>query len=851
MAIGMTINYVRCSLDHGYIHHWLTLGPRVIHASLKPLAADPGFAGEPVEPATPDDDLVEFGEIKLQWQPFACREDHLVDLTQSCPAGRCLQGWAYSELWVSAETQGELTLTVTTQTEVWLNGALLGSYAPTDQPLGTFQINLTLAVGHNALLLRLTSPKDGVGPLAAAVHLKPRVGEVAVALPTRVVPLERRQQLERCFAAAYLKQDVFTRDDEIVVAWPSPTPPDRSASSGITLTLRVKRPDGRIYAETTRRVGAGSEVSLGPVYQFPAGPLQVQFMPELREYYERNMRVRRTLSLWSLGNCPYAEAPSDEYPQRRRDALVSAARLEADIFSELAKMALGWWSRVEWNTVRTAADRVREGLSGPGAARDLLGLAALLARHGNVERFPSNVRQTVEGALLEADYGVGRAPPGRADDVAFLANTAGILVGQCYPDRHLPRMALTGAQLRKTSEAQALKWMRACASRGFPGGVVDRTLETVLGSLAHLIDLAEDHTVWELANVLFDKTLFHLGMGTFKGVLGVGRGDATTAELLGGQFSASAAISRLMWGSGVFNNTTLGTVSVACMESYRLPVLLRRIAIDTPPQVESVEHHAPHQALPQVTSVMYRTPDFMLGALQDYQPGTAGSTAHIWQASLGPGATVFVTHPASMSLHDSWHPNFWRGNRVHPRVIQWRDALVALHILPADDWLGFTHAYFPRHAFDATILRDGWAFARKGNGYLAVTAAQGLTQVCDGPGAYRELRSKGRENVWVCQMGRAAQDGLFEEFQAHVLATPIRFDPRGVRWTTVRGDTLDIHWDSLPRRNGELLPLEPAGAIESTYCTAPFPIDVMDIQVENMIMRLDFREVTNNAEDQS
>jgi len=67
--------------------------------------------------------------------------------------------------------------------------------------------------------------------------------------------------------------------------------------------------------------------------------------------------------------------------------------------------------------------------------------------------------------------------------------------------------------------------------------------------------------------------------------------------------------------------------------------------------------------------------------------------------------------------------------------------VIAVHQLPDDDWLGFTHAYFPAWAFDEYALRDGWAFARKGEGYLALTAAHGLEFITRGGNAYRELRS--------------------------------------------------------------------------------------------------------------
>jgi len=126
----------------------------------------------------------------------------------------------------------------------------------------------------------------------------------------------------------------------------------------------------------------------------------------------------------------------------------------------------------------------------------------------------------------------------------------------------------------------------------------------------------------------------------------------------------------------------------------------------------------------------------MLSSAQDYFPGEPGRAEHIWQATLGPDAVVFVNHPVCLSQKRAYQPNYWRGNGVLPRVAQWKDLLIALYRLPDDDWLGYTHAHFPIAALDEYALREGWAFARKGEGYLALKASQGFTLVKSGNSAY-------------------------------------------------------------------------------------------------------------------
>ena len=98
-------------------------------------------------------------------------------------------------------------------------------------------------------------------------------------------------------------------------------------------------------------------------------------------------------------------------------------------------------------------------------------------------------------------------------------------------------------------------------------------------------------------------------------------------------------------------------------------------------------------------------------------------------------------------------------------MAQWRDALIALYRLPDDDWMGLTHAYFPAHAFDTYMIRDGWAFAQKGDGYLALTAARGMNFVRTGLAAYRELSTPGPHNVWLCQFGEGPSMAISSRFR--------------------------------------------------------------------------------------
>jgi hypothetical protein len=241
--------------------------------------------------------------------------------------------------------------------------------------------------------------------------------------------------------------------------------------------------------------------------------------------------------------------------------------------------------------------------------------------------------------------------------------------------------------------------------------------------------------------------------------------------------------------------------------------------------------------------VSYRTPEYVLSSLADRAAGEAGHSEQVWRATLSPEAIVFVNQPGSSSESDSRLPGYWAGNARLPRVGQWRDALIAMHRVDETDILPWTRAYFPCATFDEYVLRDGWAFARVGDGYLALTCSTGITLTSEGRYALRELRAAGPAPTWLVQMGRAALDGDFQNFQANVLAATYVHTPESVRWTTIRGDDLHLAWsgpfsvNGVPDASGAMAqPMH----IDSAYARAELPCTSMDIRLDDDLLRLDF-----------
>lgn len=871
------MNVLDYCTNSGYIDHWLVAGPRVLEVPdlerfygydfrvrIARHYAAPALdiAQTPVEGATFEAD----GQ-PLIWQYYACGEDHFVDLSDFYHLVSHLRAWAYAEIIAPDERQVSLTITANGPADVWLNGCHVHHHEHVQPQIpASVPFTANLQQGVNAVLVRFEAVAARECPMVMALRID-ATEEFPVRLPTHQRHVELRAAIEPALAAAFLDRDVFEAGDEIVVRWS----PD-AAFAEQTVCVRVQNARGQIFAEALPAVRPGAAQSFGRAAQLRDGAYQILLMPNPETYYLHNVRLTRSIPFVVMHN-RYSATPYGTYEERRIEALHDAVQ-RGGLYSEIARMELETWDAPNLDVILSAIDGINR-------RRDcsdfsLIGLLGAVLRYGKDERFPAALREPLEACILGFRYWADE--PGVdamwfwSENHRILFHACEILAGQTFPDRVFTNSGLSGEAHRLKGERLALDWLRKRAAGGFREWDSNTYFEHDALALSHLADLAANDQVRELAAVILDKLLFTMAINSFRGVFGSTHGRAYTVGIKGARRDLTSGIGRLLWGMGVFNEAILGTVALACARTYALPPVIAEIATAS---VEELRHRERHAGVNvwdldmaegpwEVNKVTFKTPDFMLCSAQDHHPGERGVQQHIWQATLSHDAVVFVTHPPCIAEDNSHRPNAWHGNVVLPRAAQWRETLIAIHHIPPRNdwfdharpdgsldpahpqtyvdpaWMGWTHAYFPIFAFDEYVLRDGWAFARVGAGYLALTAANGLTLVTAGRNAFRELRSAGWPNCWVCMMGRAACDGDFAAFQERVLALRVVFDNLRVQCETLRGDQLAFGWEGPLLVNGEEQPLSGFKHYDSPICACDLGAPSMDIAGWETVLRLDF-----------
>jgi hypothetical protein len=833
--------FLEYALDSGYVHNWLVAGPhatpvddlerfskedraieiaRHYHKSISDILQPP-VEWEPFQ----------VGGTELAWRYYRCLTDHYVDLSAAYPGIRYVRAWAYAQIVSPSDQVALLTLTTHGPADVWLNRAHLHRQEHLDnQNPQSVSFQGTLQGGTNEILVRFEVTAMGDRPNVMALHLGDEIApQTAVRLPVQHTNVTRRQKLERVFDQVHIEHPVSVRGANVSFRW------DDEVDTVDEFVYWLQAESGMISLHGHGRVEAGTSKSVGEkLITLDQGPYHLTFIPPTHAIERYGIRYRKHLPFHVLDHA-YSDAYYGTVPERRREALDHSVRIQGNLHAEIAKLALGQWAAVDQDVVLNAVSRTQDPQQ--DSVVDLLALLGALRRHAGQQVLPQDIEQAIQDSALcyryahdETDAGVTQQSP---ESGAILLHACEILAGQCYPDSTFSSTGHEGSWHRARGEASALEWLRARGAEGFADWDSHTGFERIIVALTHIFDLAEDERVREWAAIVLDKLLFTVAVNSFKGLFGSTHRHARASMIAGGQLEATSGITRLLWGMGVWNPHIAGLVSLA-VSDYELPTMIASIATDLADEMWHRERH------PGVNKATYRTADYMLSSAQDHHPGEQGDDQHIWQATLGPDAVVFVNHPACISQIDAQRPNFWAGNRVLPRVAQWKDVLVAVHKLPPDDWLGFCHAHFPVHEFDEWLIEDGWAFAHKGHAYMALACSQAPRLVKRGPAAFRELRAQGSEQVWLCMMGREATDGSFAAFREKIQGLQMAWQELGVQCETLRSETLSFGWTGPLRVDGVEQSLAGQKHYDGPHCTAEWPAAQMDIQYGEYTVRLRF-----------
>ncbi len=481
----MELSYLRYDLVDGYIHNWLVAGPQQI-----PLEGDSwdgqsgketlgqietqqetGLTEEPPEWSRFLCHKVMIGDYEGVWAYHRTQEDHFIDLSIVSPVRQLVRAWAYTQVNVPSDQDVTLLLTAFGPVDVWINGRHAYHHGAVDQGMQTISFSVPFSVGRNAILVSFARVASGACTFAIAlrvvspsrsIEVPPR--GAAVAIPTTITPVRRRRELERTFEAARLNQTVYERFDRIFIQF---DPVIGRWARGFALQLQARNGETFAEVEVGPRPVKDHDATLGQAYSYPERFYNVVLTPTTDEYVNQKMWATRVLPFWGLDNNRHSDAPYGDLLERRSEALKQAARYPDDVYAEMAKMAISWWSVVEPPVI------LRAGRSCEGTALQAVLVSSCWAycyRRERLVRYCAFLEEAIVG--YEADDHPASEPEGDStlDAEFYVCCMCETLAGQhVFADRVFPASGQRKSGIAERAAKSAMRWQECARDGGCMG----------------------------------------------------------------------------------------------------------------------------------------------------------------------------------------------------------------------------------------------------------------------------------------------------------------------------------------------------------------------------------------------
>jgi hypothetical protein len=414
----------------------------------------------------------------------------------------------------------------------------------------------------------------------------------------------------------------------------------------------------------------------------------------------------------------------------------------------------------------------------------------------------------------------------------LLFHVAEWMAGQLFPTEEFTNSRMRGLYHATKGRTYIAEWLRQRGRFGFDEFHSNSYYPVNIAPLINVYDFAiyEDAKLKQMAGAVLDYAFFNLAADSLNGVFGTAHGRSYGINLKYPDMEGTSATCWLLYGAGTLNRGTSGMSQVAIATSgYKLPPILAAIATDSSAVVESkIRQGILPGTAPNANFCVYRTPDYMMSALQDYRKGEYESSSHVAQVTLGNKAVVFWSCPHTSGEGSGLRPDYWSGHTTLPRAVQYRNVMSITWRLTPIAWM--SHCFLEQERFDEVRFSGNWACARVGAGYVAIYSQNGMALGASGQYAGRELVCSAPENTWLVECGREADWGSFDAFVEAVTAASIESKDGVTTYVSPSIGSLVTGWDVTPTVNAEPIALRGYPLVESAWASSAFGSGEMTIR---------------------
>lgn len=740
-----------------------------------------------------------FGQLKTpgMYFPFG-NIGYDASFFYKCPT--YLRTYCYGDLEMPKEEETELEMETCGGMTLWNNGELIADYIPfTRNMVKRRKVKIRFTEGRNHLVVCLDDlaerDTDYYFRLRYCGNQNPRL-----LLPVpESAEAEQIKRYERILDGLYFTKESY--GEGMICA----SLPKEESYREDELLVQVGNKGG---ATSCLLCPGMEQAELLPSSSVLPGYVAFEF-----EMKSGSVSIRRRIGcqiVWKK----LQERGSEEIDERRRAFLeVLCAYGRRDIYKAAAIL------KTRGDT-GLAEEMILDMLKGVNAREDCsdFGFIVILYIYKTFrERLSNAVLDEIRRAAVNYRYWIDE--PG--DDVmwffsenhALLFHICQYLAGSFFPDEYFTNSGRPGTEVKAHGEELLNEWFDSFFEEFVTEWNSNAYIPIDVHGFGFLYTLTdEENPLHAKARKALDMVSYSIAVNAHKGVVMTSYGRTYEKELKGNDNTGITTLLYILYNEGYLNLEGAGSIALA-LGDYRAPKEYRAyIRLEEGRQMvfQNTQGYEQH-----VNLYLYKNNHVVLSTAVQYKPFRKGYQEHIVQAAVNSTAQAFINHPGEIQPYGAGRPNFWAGNGELPFAVQDKDLAVVIYKISEENRIDFTHAYAPLGEFDDYILEQDTVVMEKDEAFIGLKAEKGLSLVEKGVTAYREVVSRGRENVWVIRVGTKKDNNSLKEFLAAMKAVQIRRREGSIR-VTDGSRQMEVEADGRFTLNHEAVysyPLEPKGIL--------------------------------------
>lgn len=394
-----------------------------------------------------------------------------------------------------------------------------------------------------------------------------------------------------------------------------------------------------------------------------------------------------------------------------------------------------------------------------------------------------------------------------SENHALLFHISQYLAGHLYGEDEFKVSGRLGKEQYQIGKKRLEDWFETFLSYGYAEWNSATYLPVDLIGFFVLYLMAPDQHIKDLVTKALDFTYKVIAYNSYAGIMCSSYGRAYEETLKGRELVEPNFLAWIAYKKGYLTSASRAA-SLFCLTDYVPP------AYDLEVEVSDLETITMEldQGINKVKTYSYRTNNYFMACVRRFKPFVHGHQQHLMNVALGErGVQYFINHPGERPYSGGNRPAYWAGNGTIPYIEQYKNTMIMLYKIDAEELVHYIHGYTPTYEYNEYELHGKWFFAKVDDAYIATYFSNGVELVESGANTRKEIISYGLNHGVVVRCGSEKEFGDYENFKAKMLNIQVVYDgEESLYYVDPTHGEIRMNHPSEFLVNGQMIPYEEA-----------------------------------------